>query len=178
MLLLPAPTHSTSHGNRANGCVIYVHSDKSKWIGLLAEVGTKRLAGRSISSGCCFPVTFISHKTAFSVRWLRREFLKSFTPSNRLQVLFTGVPFSNRGRRRNHALKKLPVSCNYNNFACCRSKLVNGNRCLVLPLSPNCQHTVAPLLLLISLHVSPPAACPPINHSCVKPHYINPLSGI
>lgn len=48
------------------------------WKGLLAEVGTGRLAGRSISSGCCFPVTFISRTTAFSVRSLRREFLKSF----------------------------------------------------------------------------------------------------
>lgn len=42
---------------------------------------------------------------------------------------------------------------------------------------PQLSHTEAPLLLLVSLHVSPPAAYPPINHSCVKPQDVNPFIG-
>lgn len=125
--------------------------------GILAEVGTKRLAGRSISSGCCFPGTFISHQTAFSVRWLRREFLKSFIQQ---WALFAGVPFNDRGRQTNHAYKLCQAFVKafcilqllYKCFTGCRDKLFMANRCLFLHGSA--LHTLAPLLLLISLHAS------------------------
>ena len=47
--------------------------NEPKQAGLLTEVGTCRLAGRSFSSGCCFPASFISHQALFC------HFLRSFT---------------------------------------------------------------------------------------------------
>lgn len=142
-----------------------------------------RSAQVAVSRSHSFPIKPLSLSADFD------ESFSSHLSSNWLQVLFTGVPFNDRGRRRNHACAlykaflsnvKLPVSCNYNNFCQLQGWISCGDRCLFLRLSPDCQHTEAPLLLLllllISLHVSPPAACPPINHSCVKPQDINPFT--
>ncbi|MED6287784.1 hypothetical protein CHARACLAT_019736 [Characodon lateralis] len=77
----------------------FLHEPRTEKV-FLTEVGTGRLAGRSISSGCCFPVTSIQPLS------LSAHFHGSFSShssTDRPRRLLPGVPFSGAGRRTQHA---------------------------------------------------------------------------
>lgn len=150
--------------------------------GLLAEVGSRRLAGRSVSSGWCFPGTFISRWTA-SLSARSDEFLKSFI--QRVAVsLFTGVPLKHAGRRREHvgapsgSFKACLPPANHPGLSRCGDKLVPAmwarpsaaqwlsaarlSAAAAAPLLP-------PLLLPVLLLTIPASNLSTLTHSLVVP---------
>ncbi|MEQ2292414.1 hypothetical protein AMECASPLE_022923 [Ameca splendens] len=141
----------------------FLHEPRTEKV-FLTEVGTGRLAGRSISSGCCFPVT--------SIQPLSAHFHGSFSShssTDRPRRLFPGVPLSGAGRRTQHARRLGEGSCQLRAIDGQMFLLQEERRCF----SSGSQRLLCCCCCCCCSSDRRTPTCgpqPPVDHPCVKAH--------